>query len=80
MEALASGTPVVASPEGGYAEWIEPGINGFIVHNQEEAFERIVEIAGNPEKSRRLSENARASAQRICGAASVTNYLDWLCA
>lgn len=78
MEALASGTPVIASPAGGYTEWIEPGINGFIVHNQEEAFERIVELAGHPEKARRLSENARASAQNICGAASLANYLDWL--
>lgn len=80
MEALASGTPVVASPAGGYVEWIEPGSNGYIVHNQEEAFERIVELAENPEKARRFSENARASAQQICGAASVANYLDWLCA
>jgi glycosyltransferase involved in cell wall biosynthesis len=33
MEAMASGTPVVAFPSGALVEIVEHGITGFIVHN-----------------------------------------------
>lgn len=41
MEALASGTPVIAFPSGAHSEIIEHGRTGFIVNNTEEMAEAI---------------------------------------
>ncbi len=44
MEALASGTPVIAFPSGALPEIVEDGITGFIVRNVEEMAEAIREV------------------------------------
>jgi glycosyltransferase involved in cell wall biosynthesis len=41
IEAMLSGCPVVAYPRGSVPELVEPGVTGFIVHDQEELTELI---------------------------------------
>lgn len=44
IESLMSGTPVIAYPNGGPAEIIKNGINGFLVKNYQEMAEKIRDI------------------------------------
>ena len=58
IEAMASGTPVIAFRRGSVPEVIDEGVTGFIVDNEEEAVAAITRI---PELGRRL---ARATVER----------------
>lgn len=80
MEALASGVPVIASPAGGYAEWIESGENGYLAATQEEFYDRLLELMNAPETCRRLGLQARDSAVRLSGDDRRDDYLRWLIA
>ena len=61
LEAMASGTPVVASRIGGLPEVIEDGVTGFLVEpgDVEELRARLEEILGDARLSERLGRNAR---------------------
>ena len=61
LEAMASGTPVVASRLGGLTEVVQHGLTGFLVEpgNVEELQERLAEILHNPALGARLGRNAR---------------------
>ncbi|MCP5268207.1 MAG: glycosyltransferase family 4 protein [Zoogloeaceae bacterium] len=78
IEALAAGIPVVVSENGGYIDWIDNGINGFIIENQEEAFDRIIELGENRALRSKMSQNARCSAVRRCSIEQRQSYLDWI--
>lgn len=78
MEALASGLPVVAHTSGGYTDWIEPGENGFVCSNQEEALDQLLRISKNPELRGHLSSGARATALKRCGLEAASEYAEWL--
>lgn len=43
-EALACGTPVIATPRGGLREIVRPGLNGFFIENAEQAARAISEL------------------------------------
>jgi len=59
MEAMASGTPVVAFPAGALSELVHPGENGFLVHNAAEMAAAIPK-AGSIDRAacRRLAQSA----------------------
>ena len=61
LEAMASGTPVVASRLGGLPEIVQHGVTGFLVEPGDagELRERLAEILGDPALARRLGRNAR---------------------
>jgi glycosyltransferase involved in cell wall biosynthesis len=61
IEAMASGTPVVASRIGGVAEVIEDGVTGFLVEpgNVAELRTRLEQILGDARLAERLGRNAR---------------------
>jgi glycosyltransferase involved in cell wall biosynthesis len=71
MEALASGTPVIAFPSGALADIVEHGRTGFLVRDAVEMADSI-EAAGNldPEVCRRAAR-ARFSADRM-----ITQYFE----
>jgi glycosyltransferase involved in cell wall biosynthesis len=61
IEAMASGTPVVASRLGGLPEVIEHGVTGFLVEpgNLSELRERLAQILGDRRLAERLGRSAR---------------------
>lgn len=63
LEAMASGTPVVASRIGGLPEVIEDGHTGFLVPPGDVAAlrDRLEQIVREPDLGRRLGANARAA-------------------
>jgi glycosyltransferase involved in cell wall biosynthesis len=61
IEAMASGTPVIASRLGGLPEVVEHGVTGFLVEpgNIAELQERLAQILGDLRLAERLGRNAR---------------------
>src|SRR5919202_72970 len=61
IEAMASGTPVVASRLGGLPEVIEDGVTGFLVEpgNIDELRARLAEVLGDRRFAEQLGRNAR---------------------
>jgi D-inositol-3-phosphate glycosyltransferase len=66
LEAMATGTPVIASEVGGLAFLIRDGENGFHVPSRdpEALAERIYELLVNPGCRKRLGRQAREYAQK----------------
>jgi D-inositol-3-phosphate glycosyltransferase len=65
LEAMACGTPVVASQVGGLAFLVQDGITGYVVPDgdDEALFNRLYQLAQNPELRSKLGEQAAASAR-----------------
>ena len=66
-EALASGTPVIASDVGGPATLVQHGVTGYLVPPADEAAlaERIAEVLDDPTLRRRFSEAAPATVSHL---------------
>jgi glycosyltransferase involved in cell wall biosynthesis len=64
IEALASGTPVVATRVGGVPDVVTDGVDGYLVEPRdvEAAAERLAELARDPELRERLGGAGRANA------------------
>ena len=76
-EALASGTPVLASPNGALADYIIDGENGALVRSYAEALDSLRRLASLPPSARlALAQRCRASASTAqgCAAAYVRLY------
>ncbi len=63
LEAMASGTPVVASRIGGLPEIVEDGVTGFLITpgNETELRDRLAELLGDPALASRMGAAARQS-------------------
>ena len=72
-EALACGLPVVVERDGGYAEHIEHGVNGFLFDKEDEAQKIIVDLKEDAALRARISRAARESAQRIYSPVELEN-------
>lgn len=65
-EAMACGTPVIASSNGALKEYIKHGVNGFLVNNYAEAIETIEILkAMSAEEQGQLAQSCRQSAYSI---------------
>jgi len=65
VEAMACGTPVIASRRGSMAEIIEPGVNGFLVDNHEEALAAVEQVGGLDRVAVRRSVERRFHVDRM---------------
>jgi glycosyltransferase involved in cell wall biosynthesis len=65
LEAMASGTPVVATRVGGIPELVQHGENGWLVEpdDPEELAEAILAVLGDPDLAARLGRNGQCTAQ-----------------
>jgi glycosyltransferase involved in cell wall biosynthesis len=61
LEAMASGTPVIASSLGGIPEIVQHGVTGYLVApgNVAELHERLAQLLNDPALAARLGRNAR---------------------
>ena len=71
VEAMAAGTPVIATPRGSMPELIEEGVTGFLVRSPEEATEAVGRAAGVDRTALRARAVARFGKERM-----VDEYLD----
>jgi glycosyltransferase involved in cell wall biosynthesis len=64
LEAMASGTPVIASRIGGIPEVVQDGVTGYLVTpgDVDELRVRIAALLGDPSRARRMGEAGRALA------------------
>ena len=65
-EALACGTPVLATPHGALAEYIRDGQNGYLVRRYRDALEKLERLRGmSPDETAAMANRCRESAFRI---------------
>lgn len=78
LEAMAMGTPVIASEVGGLAHLVQHGVNGFHVPSRdpEALAARILELLTNDELRTRLGQQARAYTRRYHWSSIVERMLD----
>jgi glycosyltransferase involved in cell wall biosynthesis len=62
LEAMSHGRPVVAFAVGGIPEWLDDGVNGFLIrpYDIEELADRLQELLDAPERARTMGERGRA--------------------
>lgn len=65
VEAMACGTPVIATRRGSMPEIIEDGVNGFIVDTPEEAVEAVANVGALDRRQVRRSVERRFSVRRM---------------
>ncbi len=70
VEANACGTPVIAYPKGSMRELIEPGVNGFLVENQDDAAAAVEKVSAIRRQDCRDTVERRFSQKRM-----VSDYL-----
>jgi glycosyltransferase involved in cell wall biosynthesis len=59
MEAMATGLPIVAGENGGYAEHLRDGENAYLARDTDEAMARVLALAASPADRLRLGKAAR---------------------
>lgn len=65
LEALAQGTPVLASPTGCVPDIVQPKHNGYFINTKEDIEKFILELYINSNLRRKLSHNARVTAEKF---------------
>lgn len=68
FEAMACGLPVVCGVRGGYARYIEHGVNGYLFRDGDEALGIIRGLRDDASLRRRIGERARATAEKLYSA------------
>jgi glycosyltransferase involved in cell wall biosynthesis len=77
VEAACSGLPIVTTRAGGIPDMIRDHENGILVglNDHEKLAAAVIELTENPERARRLAENARSWAGQFSWAATLRALL-----
>jgi len=67
LEAMAAGLPVVVHELGGYAEVIEQGVSGYIIQNQEEAYDSMMALKASAALCLKVGAAAMTRATAVHG-------------
>jgi glycosyltransferase involved in cell wall biosynthesis len=70
FEAMACGLPVVCGREGGYADYIVHGVNGFLVDSSEQAIALLLKLRDDAALRESVGRAARRTIERLYGGAS----------
>jgi glycosyltransferase involved in cell wall biosynthesis len=65
LQYAAAGLPVVASPVGANAEYVQDGATGFLVTDTRQWVDRITELIENPNLGKRMGREGRAYAEKF---------------
>lgn len=65
MEAMATGLPVVAHKDGGYAEWITNGKDGFLFESEQEALNLLLSLKQDRSLCKSIGLAARETVEKI---------------
>jgi Glycosyl transferases group 1 len=65
FEAMACGLPVVCGRTGGYARFIEHGVNGFLFDTNDEAIRLVLALKGDSDLRARIGTNARRTVEKM---------------
>ena len=76
-EAMATALPVVVHANGGYAQLIRHGENGFLFHRDEEALQHIRALVASPALRNALGARARDTVLDACSERGFERYLDF---
>ena len=80
VEAMASGLPVVADNLGGHVEIVKPGVSGYLVGSQEEAYDALTALRASPRLRQQMGRAGLQEALRVHGPEaalqSLAGYLD----
>jgi UDP:flavonoid glycosyltransferase YjiC (YdhE family)/glycosyltransferase involved in cell wall biosynthesis len=76
-EAMACGLPVVCGRAGGYSEWIEHGIDGFLFDSNEEAEAIVLSLRNDASLRQRIGRAARARTEKLFSAEANARYFDF---
>ena len=78
LEAMAMGTPVIASEVGGLAHLVQPGVNGFHVpvHDPEALAARILDLLTNDALRQQLGQQARTYAKQYSWESIAAQMID----
>jgi glycosyltransferase involved in cell wall biosynthesis len=76
-EAMAVGLPVVVHANGGYAQIIRQGENGFLFYRDEDAVRIIRELRDAPELRKRIGQAARQTVVSICSEHGFAPFVDF---
>ena len=76
-EAMSAGIPVVAHADGGYAQIIRHGENGFLFHRDSQALDLIAQLRQSPSLRKTLGANARRTIVDLCGANGFQRFADF---
>jgi glycosyltransferase involved in cell wall biosynthesis len=62
---MLCGLPLVVHSKGGYCEYIEHGVDGFIFDNEEQAYSLIMQLSASQDMRKRIGDAARKKALSI---------------
>ncbi len=76
-EAMAAGLPVVAHANGGYAQIIRHGENGFLFHSDRQALDLIARLRDDPVLRATIGGAARQTVVDLVGEAAFARHVDF---
>ena len=65
LQYAAAGLPVVASPVGANAEYVQDGAMGFLVTDTRQWVDRITELISNPQLRKKMGQEVRSHAEKF---------------
>jgi glycosyltransferase involved in cell wall biosynthesis len=77
VEAMSTGLPVVVHANGGYAELIRHGENGFLFHRDDDAIRYIRELANSPNLRASMGQAARETVLELLSERAFRRYVDF---